>query len=93
MVSFFTRKKFDIVNVAASLSQRGYTVWDLFSPEWNNGGYPLERRWLHLSHKEEYTVPGQKSSVNELLSALTFILSMRMEVKIPAATLKQLATK
>lgn len=93
MVSFFTRKKFDIVNVAVSLSLLGYTVWDLFTPEWDNGGYPLERRWLHLSHKEEYAIPGQKSSVNELLSALTFILSMRMEVKIPAAALDEHSQK
>lgn len=93
MISFFTQKKFDIIHVASSLSQLGYTVWDLFSPDWNNGGYPLERRWLHLSHKEEYAVPNQKSSVNELLSALTFILSMRMEVKIPAAALNDRVKK
>ena len=93
MIPFSTRKRIDIIHVAVSLSQLGYTVWDLFSPEWNNGGYPLERRWLHLSHKEEYSVPGQKSSVNELLSALTFILSMRMEVRIPEAALKEYRQK
>jgi hypothetical protein len=93
MTSFYTQKRLDILPIASSLSRLGYTVWDLFSPEWNNGGYTLERRWLHLSHKEEYNIPGQKSSVNELLSALTFILSMRMEVNIPVAALKQLTTE
>ncbi len=89
MVPFSTTKKLDIIQVATSLSKLGYTAWDLFTPEWNNGGYPLEKRWLNLSHKKECAIPDQKSSVNELLSALTFILSMRMEVRIPEAALKE----
>jgi hypothetical protein len=96
LVPFYSRRKLDIVHMATSLSELGYTVWDLFTPEWNNGGYPLERRWLHIAHKKwmnlhkgDYDSLHQKSSVNELLSALTFILSMRMEANIPEAALKK----
>jgi hypothetical protein len=83
MVPFYTLKKQDIIRIAASLSQLGYTVWDLFSPEWNNGGLLLERRWLHISRKHK----------DDLASAITFILSMRMEVRVPEIAVKNMNQK
>lgn len=77
MISFFSTKKFEITHLAMSLSKLGYTAWDLFSPEWDNGGYALEKMWLHASS-------GHLPTLNELFSALSFILSMRGEVKVPA---------
>lgn len=77
LIPFSSRDKNEIRNVSRSLSTLGYTAWDLFSPEWENGGYALERRWLHARSCQKQVF------LDEMTSALFFILSMRGEVKIP----------
>jgi hypothetical protein len=77
LIPFASRNRTDILNVSQCLSTLGYTAWDLFSPEWDNGGYALERRWLHARSRQKQVF------VDEITSALLFILSMRGEVKIP----------
>ena len=84
LIPFSSRERTKILNVSRSLSTLGYTAWDLFSPEWENGGYALERRWLHLRSRQK------KVSLDEITSALLFILSMRGEVRIPQEAISRL---
>jgi len=84
LIPFSSRDRTEILNVSRSLSTLGYTAWDLFSPEWENGGYALERRWLHARSRQKQVF------VDEMTSALLFILSMRGEVKIPQGATSRL---
>jgi hypothetical protein len=84
LIPFSSRERSKILNVSRSLSTLGYTAWDLFSPEWKNGGYALERRWLHLRSRQKQVL------LDEMTSALLFILSMRGEVRIPREAISRL---
>jgi len=77
LVPFASRNRPEILNISRNLSTLGYTAWDLFSPEWDNGGYALERKWLHVRWRQKQVI------LDEMTSALFFILTMRGEVKIP----------
>jgi len=89
LVQFSSRNRKKIFSVSQSLSSLGYTVQDLFSPMWNNGGAPLERRWWH-ARKWSYRLRGkrrEKAVMDEMTSAIIFILSMRGEANLPREAL------
>ncbi|MEM3587100.1 MAG: hypothetical protein QXO71_07270, partial [Candidatus Jordarchaeaceae archaeon] len=75
----FTRKDpGTVLAVSKRLLALGYQVWDLFSPEWDNGGYLLERKYIRvLSLRKE-------RALDEMVLALNVILTARGEVNIPS---------
>jgi hypothetical protein len=67
-------------DLARSLSALNVSVQDLF--DWDNGGQQLLLRWSRAGRRSSNTI-------EELRSALKFILVMRTEIKIPEHFLRE----
>jgi len=95
LACFTSTNRIKISIVSHRLSSLGYSAWDLFSSAWDNGGYALERRWRRaLSRTRKWvrasaSKRNKKPVVDEITSALTFIISMRGAVNLPSEALRE----